>query len=178
METSQKYDVTKDYSGEWCMYKRTYISSMQSIFVLGVKDGIVRFVTETTPSETRYADEKDFLSCDSFFVNPFAIDIPESVKTMAEKKAKGKTVVTSENAMQTDCVWKELSDEDRCRRPTVCKYGTSDFESRLCKHAKKGYCTMSVLTSSRASQYERCAFCASVPRFKSCSEVLSLTENE
>lgn len=178
MEHGQKYDNTKNYSGKWCLYKRTYISSMQSIFVLGVKDGIVRFVTEATPSETRYADERDFLSCDSFLVNPFAMDIPESARAMAEEKTKGNAVATSENAIMTDCGWKELSDEDRCGCPTVCKYGTSDFESRLCKHAKKGYCTMSVLTSSRDSQYERCAFCTSVPRFKSLSEVLSLTENE
>ncbi len=165
METKQKYDKTKDYSGKWCLYRTSPGLSIDSIFFIENRDGVVKFVLETAPDVVKYTLESYFESFDMFRVNPFDIEPPAVAKTLRQNEntttanCEGATSKSSTETVKSYCSGGH------------CLIGSDDCNFRDCCHFRNGYCTATVYTSY-PPKYKICDFCeGDNETFRDCCEV-------
>ncbi len=151
MKIENRFDKNYDYSGKWCLYKKTYTSPISSIFVIENKGGFIRYICEENSDKIEYKDEDYFSECIMFTLSPF-----ETCKTPSIYQKKYDITNTSSKVIDGKILY--------------CKYGYYFDNHTQCKNYKNGYCRCSILTSA-PPQYEACCFELDIPIYKNCGEV-------
>lgn len=73
----RKYDNNLNYNGRWVLY-RDYGTDrdFSSIFVITIKDGIIKYYNEYDTNTPHYGEVRYFENCHDFFINPIQMESP------------------------------------------------------------------------------------------------------